>query len=165
MSQRQGGPHTVRTFFGIDFDAKLQSIFVQFQQSGSREVFCKHFFATVHVAAVGEYSPETNDFAHMTYDPRFAVFVDTSVAVQPLRHSLRFNLPSANPQLIDFPGPPQVHSSALAFFTSLKSFFALNLRRDSRLGPHDRYAACTVWTLRQASGMGSRAKLTNTSRR
>ena len=61
-------------------------------------------------AAVGEYSAETDDFAHMSYDPRFATFADTSVAVQPFSHSLRVNLPSSKAQIIGFPGPCAVRS-------------------------------------------------------
>ena len=119
----------------------------------------------MYAAAVGEYSSETKDFAHMTYDPRFAVFVDTSVAVQPSSHSLRFNLPSGKPQLIDFPGPPQTECFSLVVFTLFIVSVPCCIDSEAQLGfgPHDRHAACPAWALRQTSGMGSRTKPTNKS--
>eukprot|EP01052_Picozoa_sp_SAG31_P036749 SAG31_NODE_4632_length_3084_cov_2.286767_2_plen_513_part_00 len=38
------------------------------------------------------------------YDSRLSVMSDTAVAVDPARHSLRFNLPSANPVVLALPG-------------------------------------------------------------
>ena len=57
------------------------------------------------IPVVSERSDETEDYAHSTYDPQFAVYTDTAVAVPPARHSLRFNIPTGGkPTLIGFPG-------------------------------------------------------------